>query len=355
MAAQDRKKRGLGRGINGLIRTKKAASPSKEESKEAKEVKTSPKNIQKAKKVEKPKSSGKGGKKSTPAKALVEDVQASDPVESSSGIQEVSVESIAPNPYQPRQDFDQTALTELTQSVLQEGILQPLILTTNPGDAAYPYALIAGERRLRAAKLAGLSQVPCIVREASKKQRLEWAIIENIQRADLNPLERAKAYKECMSQFSLTQENVAKQMGQARSTVANHLRLLDLEESVQEMIASGQLSFGHARTLAALLEDPPRQLRLARKAISEGLSVRKLEALVSEKPMSDAVVSKRTTPEKPAYVRDMEQRLTESVGTRVTIQPGRSKNTGRLVLEYYNLDDFDRISTALGLMPAEGE
>lgn len=276
---------------------------------------------------------------------------------------EVAVGEIVPNPYQPRHSFDETELAELAQSIALQGILQPLIITdsknmVDTGDAEdiekieKRFVLIAGERRLRAARQAGLATVPCVIRQANQQQMVEWAVIENIQRSDLNPIDRGLAYRDYMNKFSLNQQEVSQRLGQARATVANYLRMLELCDETREMVSAGQLSFGHAKVLAGLAgaENQARQIKLARRVISHGLSVRKLEELVivSSEPR-DSVAVQPAAGAKPAYVRDIEQQLTEAVGTRVVIQPARAKNTGKIVVEYYSLDDFDRISNALGL------
>jgi ParB family chromosome partitioning protein len=266
-------------------------------------------------------------------------------------VQNLAVEKIRPNPYQPRRDFDPKALAELTESIRQQGVLQPLIVRADDEG----YIVIAGERRLRASRDAGLATVPCILREASQQQMVEWAMIENIQRADLNPLERAQAYQEYMDRFKLKQSEVAERLSQPRTTIANHLRILDLHEEVQQFIAEGLLTFGHAKVLAALSEDLSRQLRLARKIVGEGLSVRKLEETLQDDPAAKTAKGKkgktasRGSSEKPAYVRDVEDQLTQRVGTKVAILPGKKKHQGRIVVDYYSLDDFDRIASLLGL------
>jgi ParB family chromosome partitioning protein len=275
------------------------------------------------------------------------------PVPSDGQTIDIRIDQIAGNPYQPRRDFDAAKLEELAQSIRQGGILQPLIVRKSRQNAAdKPFVLIAGERRLRAARQAGLEVVPCIVRDATDQQMMEWAVVENIQREDLNPLERARAYQDYMDRFSLTQEDVSQRLSQPRTTVANHLRILDLCDEVQEMIASGQLSFGHAKVLAGFIGNASRQVRLARQIVAKGLSVRKLEELTSrDEPPSPGA---RQAIAKPAYVRDVEERLTQAVGTRVTVLPGRRKNVGRIVIEYYSLEDFDRIASALGLERSDG-
>lgn len=274
---------------------------------------------------------------------------------------EITIDQIAHNPYQPRKEFDETQLAELAQSIRQEGILQPLVVTASKlghdGDPQSsqkkPFTLIAGERRLRAAARAGLSTVPCVIREATERQMIEWAVIENIQRADLNPIERGQAYRDYMDRFGLTQEQVALRMGQPRATVANYMRMMDLCDETQKLVVRNLISFGHAKVLAGLAGQAERQTKLAQRVVVEGLSVRVLETLVSGEPKASKDKSGKTknvpASAKPAYVRDAEQRLTEAVGTRVSILPGRAKNTGRIVLEYYNLGDFDRIATSLGL------
>lgn len=267
---------------------------------------------------------------------------------SGSGVNSVRIGDIAPNPHQPRRSFRDEDLENLSQSIRHDGILQPLILAKASPDIGKAYVLIAGERRLRAAKRAGLDAVPCIIKEATPEQMLEWAVIENIQREDLNPMERARAFREAMDRFQLTQAEVAERLGLARASVANYLRLLDLCEDVQEMVASGQLSFGHARVLASLTGQEERQKQLATTVLSDGMSVRKLEKAVA-KPPADSSTGQRKVDAKSPHVRDLEERLTEAVGTKVRIVPGRAKNTGRIVVEYYSIDDFDRIAEGLGM------
>ena len=262
---------------------------------------------------------------------------------------EIAVDQIAPNPYQPRREFDPEELAELTDSIATQGILQPLIVAPADEEESYDYILIAGERRLRAARLADLMTVPCVVRSASRQEMFEWALIENIQRSDLNAVERAEAYRDYMNRFDLTQVDAAERLGQARATVANYLRILDLHESIQKMLLGGELTFGHAKVLAALAGDVTRQTALARRAVAKGLSVRQLEGLIAavQTARPEPATTPRTT--KPPYLVDLEEQLTHTVGTRVSIKPSRAKNTGRLIIDYYNLEDFDRITASLGL------
>jgi ParB family chromosome partitioning protein len=180
---------------------------------------------------------------------------------------------------------------------------------------------------------------------------LEWALVENIQRADLNPIERAGAYRQYIDRFQLTQAQAGERLGQPRATVANYLRLLELHEAVQKMIADGLLSFGHAKVLAGLGNDRDRQLQLARRVVRTGMSVRQLEAVLEVLLGRSASPPRGSGPVKPPYLVDLQDRLTAAMGTRVAIQPGRAKNTGKVVVDYYSLEDFDRISAALGLRP----
>jgi len=268
---------------------------------------------------------------------------------------EVPVDQIAPNPHQPRRTFRPEALAELTASIRQQGVLQPvLVVRSAGGDDQAPYVLIAGERRLRAARQAGLATIPCLVRQASQQQMLEWSLIENIQRSDLNAIERAQAYRSYMDRFSLTQGQVAERTGESRASVANYLRMLDLCDSVQAMLVSGELTFGHARALASLAGQTALQQRLAKRIVTTMMSVRQAEQLVGA--VRDGQGEKPAKPRKdgaakPAYVMDLENRLTRAIGTRVVIRPGRAKNAGRIVIDYYSLDEFERIAGRLGLKP----
>jgi ParB family chromosome partitioning protein len=263
---------------------------------------------------------------------------------------EIPIADIGPNPHQPRREFHQQELAELADSITQQGILQPLVVTRAHGlQPEVPYVVVAGERRLRAARLAGLAKVPCIVRQASSQQMLEWALVENIQRSDLNPIDRAQAYRQYMDRFHLTQVQVAERLSQPRATVANYLRILELCDDVQGMLRDGQLSFGHAKVLAGLIGQPQRQIALARKAVEANLSVRQLEQLVGDPAASPPPPAPAERRAKPAYLRDLEERLTACVGTRVVLQPGRARHSGRMVIDFYSLDDFDRIAGRLGL------
>lgn len=268
---------------------------------------------------------------------------------------EIAVADISPNPYQPRREFDGQQIAELAQSIAQQGILQPLLVAAvEDAKGAAPFVLIAGERRLRAARMLGLASVPCVIRQASAQQMLEWALIENIQRADLNPIERANAYRQYVDRFSLSHVDAAGRLGEPRTTVSNYLRILELAQPLQDMIASGQLAFGHAKVIAGVA-DADLQMQLARMVVQEDLTVRKLEELAAAGAQAPAASAAAEPPARTRapYIRDMEEQLTAAIGTRVSIHPGRAKNTGRLVIEYYNLDDFERIAISLGLKRAD--
>lgn len=266
---------------------------------------------------------------------------------------DVAVDAIAPNPHQPRRTFEPEALAELTASIRQQGVLQPILVIRAPGEGDEArYTLIAGERRLRAAREAGLATIPCIVREASDQQMLEWSLIENIQRSDLNAVERARAYRHYMDSFGISASQVAERTGESRPNVSNYLRILDLCDSVQAMLIDGQIAFGHARALAGLAGQAELQEKIAKRIVAEELSVRQAEQIVAAARESRSPSSgkpRKSSSDKPPYVLDLESQLTRTVGTRVLINPGRAQNTGRIVIDYYSLDDFERIAGRLGL------
>lgn len=263
---------------------------------------------------------------------------------------EIAIESIGPNPYQARRDFKESELTDLANSIAQQGILQPIIVTRGQADTGKPYVIVAGERRVRAATQAGLRKVPCIIREASRQQMLEWALVENIQRTDLNPVERAQACRDYIDRFGLTQAQAAQRLGQPRASIANYLRILDLPDVIHEMLILGSLSFGHAKVLAGLAGQQERQVALARTAARKSLSVRELEELAaSPGGASVAREAVRERKSKAAYLLDIERQLSTAMGRRVVIKPGRAKNSGKIIIEYHSIEGFDRIVEALGV------
>lgn len=256
------------------------------------------------------------------------------------------ITSISPNPYQPRREMDDQALRELAESIEQRGVLQPLVVRKLDGEDDR-YELIAGERRLRASKHAGLAEVPVLVRNATAEDRLELALIENIQRQNLNPVEEAIAFKRLVDEFSFTQEEVARKVGKERSTVANTMRLLQLPDIVKEDIANKKLSMGHARVLLAVSDEE--QLKEIREVIiSQGLSVRQTEQIVSKwKNKKGAkktpVQKKKIIPD--SYCRTLSTDVSRVLGTKSKIVQNGSR--GRLEIEYYSLDDLERIHKLL--------
>jgi ParB family chromosome partitioning protein len=248
----------------------------------------------------------------------------------------IPTDAIAPNPRQPRAEMDDESLAELANSIREHGILQPLIVTPLPGGDGY--TLIAGERRLRAARLAGLSQVPALVRQASDQERLELALIENIQRADLSPLETAEAYQQLSDEFGLRHEDIAERVGKSRVAVTNALGLLRLAGEVRQALRQGEISEGHARALGGL-DSHPAQAAALKTVLDNQFNVRQTEALVrmlkgNRPPRSPA---KTTSPEAKA----VEERLLSYLGTRVSLRPG--KKGGSLVIYYYSNEELDGI------------
>ena len=248
---------------------------------------------------------------------------------------------LKPNPHQPRQFFDEEKLSELTESVRREGVLSPIIIE-DAGDGSF--YIIAGERRTRAARAAGLEKVPVQLRTYSDTRKLEVALIENIQRTDLNPVEEAEAYMQLMQMEGITQEDVAEKVGKSRSAVANTVRLLKLPEEMRKALASGELSSGHARALLSV-SDPAARQSLFKRISSQGLSVRQAEKEAGElnSQFSGAVpvkASKAEKPRDPNYA-DLEQKFIASLGTKVQLKGSWDK--GQLVIDYFSQSDLDRI------------
>jgi ParB family transcriptional regulator, chromosome partitioning protein len=263
-----------------------------------------------------------------------------------SSYREVEISSIRPNPQQPRRHFDEESLAALAMSIGELGVLQPLLVREVDEGA---YQLIAGERRLRAAQRAGLPTVPVLVREADDLASLEQAVVENLHRQDLNPLEEAAAYQQLIEDFSLTHDALAARVGRSRVTITNMLRLFQLPPSIQKLVGEGDLSAGHAR---ALLGTPDRafQEALANRAVKEGMSVRAVEEAVRARGGEDAVApSPESTPSVPklrqAGMHELEQLLSEHLATRVRVQEGRTG--GKVLVEFADLDDLERIYRAM--------
>lgn len=244
------------------------------------------------------------------------------------GPQQVDIDLIEPSPYQPRMRFREEALEELARSIAKSGIIQPLVLRT----LGARYQLIAGERRWRAAQRAGLQRVPAILREVSEEQALELTLVENIQREDLNAIEQARAFQRLMDEFHLTQEDVAERTAKDRTTVANAVRLLKLEATIQDLIEEGKISGGHGRALLAIA-DPKIRLALAQRAARGGLTVRQIERLGSRQARAKSAQGPAVT---DPNIRAALEELQRELGTRVTLRPPRGKIPGQLSFEYYD-------------------
>jgi ParB family transcriptional regulator, chromosome partitioning protein len=249
----------------------------------------------------------------------------------------VPVESLRPNPSQPRTDFAEDAFQELVQSVKQNGIIQPVVVRRSGKE----FELIAGERRWRAAKAAGLPSVPAQVRDVDSAKAFELSIIENIQRQDLNAMEKAKAYRRLIDTFELTQELAAERLGISRSSMANVMRLLELPSEIQDAVSRGTITMGHARALLSL-RGADQRLALWRRIEKDGLSVRQVEKLAAKGGVKRRRYVRKADEDKAPHIRDLEEQLRIALGTKVTIQPVKD-STGRVIIEYYSLDDFDRI------------
>lgn len=261
----------------------------------------------------------------------------------------IDIALIKANPDQPRRTFTEDALKELTNSVREKGIIQPLILRRNPRDAD-GYEIVAGERRWRAAQRAQLHQVPAIIRELDDTEVLEIAIIENIQRADLNAVEEAAGYKQLMDRFGHTQEKLSDALGKSRSHIANLMRLLNLPEPVLEMVRAGDLSAGHARALITA-NDP---IGLAREVIKQGLSVRQTEKL-AKTGTKKAPSNDNATPSKDADTRALEKDLAAALGMGISIEHVAGKESGRMTVTYKTLEQLDELCRKLSVTSGAGE
>ncbi len=262
-------------------------------------------------------------------------------------LREISIEEILPNPYQPRTTWDQQELADLAESIRSNGVIQPIIVRP----AGKKFELIAGERRLRAAHIAGLNRIPAMVRQATDEQLLELALIENIHRTNLNPIERANAYQTFLTTFSLTQSEAAQRLGEDRSVIANYLRLLDLPDEIKQMLTDGQLTMGHARAMLALPTDELRR-KLANRALAGRLSVRDVERLV-QKYLAGTGQARLTIRSKQPHILELENHLSSLLGTKVAIETRKNGQRGKIVIEFYSLDEFDRITEKLGLASVE--
>ena len=262
----------------------------------------------------------------------------------------VPLSQVEPNRAQPRKNFDEDALQELAESVRQYGIIQPLIVQKKDGY----YEIIAGERRWRAARIASLKEVPVIIRDYTPREVMEISLIENIQREDLNPIEEAAAFRRLIEEYSLKQDEVAERVSKSRAAIANSVRLLNLDERVQQMVIAEMISTGHARALLALT-DPEEQFQTAQRVFDEKLTVRDVEKLVRKKNEApSAPVKKQISDALAAVYADLSEQMKSTLGTKVSILP-KSAQKGRIEIEYYSSDELDRLCTLLNSLPHREE
>jgi ParB family chromosome partitioning protein len=268
----------------------------------------------------------------------------------STGVDTVDIDLIVPNPEQPRTHFAPEALQELADSIREHGILQPILVTQVRSEMGVStYQLIAGERRLQAARLAGLTRMPVVIREAAGAELLEMALVENIQRQDLNPLEESAAFRRLSDEFHLTQDEIARRVGRSRTAVANISRLLDLQEDIRTSIASGQITEGHARALLAI-DDPSVRLDAWRRIVSDALTVRQAEEIArilketAGLPQDEVTLARRVQETDP-YVREIEASLRSALGARVALTKGR--RGGRIVIRFHSDEELEGIIARL--------
>ena len=254
---------------------------------------------------------------------------------------ELLIDEISPNRFQPRKYFDDDKLEELVTSISENGILQPVVVQKSETG----YELVAGERRWRASKKAGLKKIPAMIREVSDTKALELAIIENIHRQDLNPIEEAEAYKRLAEDFSLTQEMIAEKVGKSRAAIANILRLLNLSRNIQENLISGKLSMGHARALLGL-DNTGQMQAMCQEILKQGLTVRQTESKVNRLKKPEILKLASSMKKKNIFIRDLEKELERKLGTKVEVSP--KKTGGKLVVSYYSDDDLERIQNLIG-------
>lgn len=326
-------KRGLGRGLDALFAGSSSAPPAQEPAATA--PRAAPTIPQREPAHETP---GEVSHSAAPAPPA--------PPARRGGPELLDIDLIAPNPEQPRTHFEPEQLRELAESIKEHGIIQPLIVTR---DDEGGYRLIAGERRLQAARLAGLEAVPVVVREAADAELLELALVENIQRADLNPVEEAMAYRRLVEEYGLTQEEVARRVGKSRATVANALRLLQLEAEIRRSLVAGEISEGHARALLGLPEGRGR-VNAWREVVRRQLSVRDTESYVRRQLAASPATATRPaaqTARRDAALSDIEARLRRALSTRVRVEP--QKKGAKIVIECYSSEEFENVvATLLG-------
>lgn len=268
---------------------------------------------------------------------------------------DLPISAVKVNPYQPRQRFDDTALRQLAESIRQDGLIQPIVvrpMAPEDGEKKGPslYELVAGERRWRAAEMAGLTTLPAIVHHLDDRQAAEWSLIENLQRQDLNPIERAEAFEKLAQQFNLSHAQIAQRVGVDRSTITNTLRLLQLADEVKTLVSDGLLSAGQARAIVAVA-DAQQQLRLAQQAITKAMSVRQVERVVAQavRVTQDNPPSTVAARGSSTHLERLESHVSEQLGAKVKIRQGRRKGAGSMTIEFYSIEQFDFLLGRLGV------
>lgn len=261
-------------------------------------------------------------------------------------VEEIPLKEIRPNPYQPRRIFDEKAIEELKQSIIEHGVLQPIILRKT----IRGYEIVVGERRFRAAKAANLEKIPAVVRNINEQEMMELALLENLQREDLTPIEEGRAYQMIMDRLNITQEELSKRIGKSRPHIANHVRLLSLPPQIQQMINENQLSMGHGRALLGL-KQKEKMKSLAEKTIKEQLNVRQLEQLVQQWNQNVSRGTKRKKEKRDIFIVEQEMALRERFGTTVKIKTNNNK--GRIEIEFYSKNDLNRLLELLYGEPAQ--
>lgn len=259
-------------------------------------------------------------------------------------VQMVALESVQPNARQPRRAFDEESLRNLAQSIESAGLMQPIVVRPRREGG---FQIVAGERRWRAAHMIGLREIPAVVRDIDDRTATQWSLVENLQREDLNPLERAEAFRRLIDEFGLTHQEVAQRVGLDRSSVTNHLRLMELDEFTQDALRRGRIGMGHGRALLAITNLEGRQ-RLARQAVARGLSVRELERRIRRRQRAASAPAPGGSVPQKAHLQDLQRRLGEHLGTKVLIQSGRKKGSGRLIISFYSLDEFEGLLRRIG-------
>lgn len=264
-----------------------------------------------------------------------------DALDDTGRVMDISIDEISPNPWQPRRDFDEESLNALASSIRENGLIQPVVVRKKKDGT---YELAAGERRWRAAKMAGLTVIPAILKEYDDRSMAEMALVENLQRKDLNPVDEGMAYRKLMDEYGLTQENISQKVGKSRPYVANMVRLLDLPEEVKDFLSKGQLTAGQARPLLGL-ESDAEKVQLARRIVKEGLSARKVEDIIRE----GKEPKKKEDPPAAAFMKAVEEKLGLSVGSKVRIRIGKGKNAhkGTISISFSNDEEFQRIADIL--------